>query len=104
YSGVYTRRFCLSVAIAPGSTALTRIPAGPSSWAMVRVSPTMAAFAATYMGTPVDGMIQEMEDILMMLPRCAVFIAGRTDWIMKNWGRRWMAIDRSKYSSVTSSI
>ena len=36
-----------SVAIAPGSTALTRMLAGPSSCASVRVSPTIAALAAT---------------------------------------------------------
>ena len=104
YSGVYTSRRCFSVAIAPGSTAFTRIPSGPSSCASVRVSPTMAAFAAMYTGTPVEGIIHAIEDILMMLPRPAAFIAGNTAWIMKNCGRKFTAIEASQYSGVTSSI
>ncbi len=47
YSGVYQSRFWRSVTMAPGRTALTRILCGPSSWASVRVRPTMAALAAT---------------------------------------------------------
>jgi hypothetical protein len=40
--------------------------------------PTIAAFAVTYMGRPVDGIIQLMELMLIMEPRFAFFIAGIT--------------------------
>ncbi len=57
-----------------------------------------------YTGTPVDGIIHAIDDILMMLPRPAAFIAGSTACIMKKCGRRFTAIEASQYSGVTSSI
>src|SRR5205809_556081 len=54
--------------MAPGATALTRIPRGPYSRAADWVRAATAAFAAAYGPSPGDGRTPLIEAVLTMLP------------------------------------
>ena len=62
---------------------LTRIFDPPSSRDNVRVSPTMPALAVMYAGNPVDGIIHEIELMLMIEPPPASAMPGVTACIAK---------------------
>src|SRR2546428_709091 len=64
------------VRVHPGSTALTRMPAGAQSRARLRVRPTRPALAAAYGNIPAMVSVAWMEAMFTMEPRPARFIAG----------------------------
>ena len=69
--------------IAPGEIAFTRMFEPPSSRAKVRVKPTIPAFAVTYTGSPVEGIIHAIELMLTIEPPPARAIPGATAWAAK---------------------
>lgn len=68
----------MAVSIAPGQTALTRIPLPASSSAATRVSPTMACLVAAYAPIQAMPVIPAYEAVFTIVPPPAASISGAT--------------------------
>src|ERR1700677_2766900 len=85
----------------PGATAFTRIPWGPYSAAIWRVSPTIPALAAVYAACLAMPTIAKPEAMLRMLPR-RLRNSGKASRHRRNVAERLALIQYSKSSSEVS--
>src|ERR1700734_1615679 len=84
--------------MSPGATAFTRIPWGPYSAAIWRVSPAMPALAAVYAACLAMPTIAKPEAMLRMLPR-RLRSSGKASRQKRNVLERLALIQNSKSSS-----
>ncbi len=100
---VETKLWTIAVSITPGHTQLIRIFARAYSRAPVFVSPTTPCLDAVYAGIPCEPTSPAADAVLTIAPPPCFIICRISYFMQSHTPRRFTAIMRSKFSSVSSA-